>query len=578
MKSLSNFILEKRKNPELNKKLPPIEQIKNYYDMPNNKRFFTSFTDVFKIGINPHSHYRTPIGIYTYPINPAYKIYMEPKDTVKGVPFANKAENIFIVKQNNKGGVFLMDMVKDYTLANYKKDIKLLKKFFGGIKNKYLTGKYEDYDLIDLIIEEGELDARNKTPIGKMWNITRLISTENDLIKNVNWLGNKSNVNWNTIWRKLGYSGMCDRHGDGIIHPAEKIQAVFFSKTAFDVVDHIWNVKSNETAERWWSKVAKLHREGKIKKIINLEGHRAEKHGTKPKPTLIDWDSTKFSWIFNCDFKIDTLYIGKYWLKLSGGVFNKGEIAGNLSHITIKGGSIAGYKNGSLDTSGKISLNPTTNFVECTVNGGTWNMCKVMDCKINGGKFISCNTLISKINNTEFVDGDIKNSDVNKCNIEKTELQQCKVTDCTIKLSGINYGSMKNTKYNIGKNDRRVIYNVNIENCLLNNANIKLSTVIDSAVTGNGTFDNSKYIIKKPNIKVFGNSLVYSAGTFKESVWDAPLNKWKSDNDMWSTGNEIISDLSSVSDMGKYRFSPTVYSDYVDSGEGFNEYKRNNNI
>ena len=34
---------------------------------PTTKNLFVSFTTVDKLGINPQSHYDTPLGIYSYP-------------------------------------------------------------------------------------------------------------------------------------------------------------------------------------------------------------------------------------------------------------------------------------------------------------------------------------------------------------------------------------------------------------------------------------------------------------------------------------------------------------------------------
>ena len=63
--------------------------------------------------------------------------------------------------------------------------------------------------------------AAYKEPIGILWNLTRIAADE------------KPN-RWSTIWRALDM-------GRGIIHNAEKTQAVFFSKEAIKVIETIPN-------------------------------------------------------------------------------------------------------------------------------------------------------------------------------------------------------------------------------------------------------------------------------------------------------------------------------------------------
>lgn len=46
---------------------------------------------------------------------------------------------------------------------------------------------------------------------------------------------------WTWIWLNMGYAGVADRTGFGIIHDAEPVQAVFFKKSAFDVLGRFMN-------------------------------------------------------------------------------------------------------------------------------------------------------------------------------------------------------------------------------------------------------------------------------------------------------------------------------------------------
>jgi hypothetical protein len=75
--------------------------------------------------------------------------------------------------------------------------------------------------------------AAYKEPFGILWNLTRIAAAE------------KPN-RWSAIWRALGYDGALDM-GRGIIHNAEKTQAVFFAK---NVVDHIKTYVNKETPKK----------------------------------------------------------------------------------------------------------------------------------------------------------------------------------------------------------------------------------------------------------------------------------------------------------------------------------------
>ena len=70
---ISDTLSEARKNPGQNPKTSINAIIQKAYDettdmvTPTTKNLFVSFTTVDKLGINPQSHYDTPLGIYSYP-------------------------------------------------------------------------------------------------------------------------------------------------------------------------------------------------------------------------------------------------------------------------------------------------------------------------------------------------------------------------------------------------------------------------------------------------------------------------------------------------------------------------------
>jgi hypothetical protein len=108
-----------------------------------------------------------------------------------------------------------------------KKEIQILKNDLTNIS----TG-------IDFVIDVA-LKTAKATPAWQFWNVTRWIAnggTDPD-----KEYANDVGQNWNNILRKLGYCGFADKSGIGIIHKAEPIQAVFFSRNAFKFIDRIKN-------------------------------------------------------------------------------------------------------------------------------------------------------------------------------------------------------------------------------------------------------------------------------------------------------------------------------------------------
>ena len=77
-------------------------------------------------------------------------------------------------------------------------------------------------------------DAHHKFPLGILWNITRSYTKQktNDM------------QGWSKIWRAIGVGGVSDYTGKGMIHHAEPMQAVFFSRGMIDQVESFDNKMS----------------------------------------------------------------------------------------------------------------------------------------------------------------------------------------------------------------------------------------------------------------------------------------------------------------------------------------------
>ena len=192
-------------------------------------KLFISFVNVDKVGINPKSPYDTPIGVYTYPL----EWVLEEED----VPFRGEIKPKKVKVLKVVSGKVLNDDLTDAELNHYK---EILKK-------KY---QIESTELL-----EWNNKARKKTPFGKLWNITRILSlklSKNkpekaakdmdddelvDALSGINKTPAKNSaVIWNKLLRELGFDYVQDS-GGGIIHPSEPTQAVFLTPKAYKVID-----------------------------------------------------------------------------------------------------------------------------------------------------------------------------------------------------------------------------------------------------------------------------------------------------------------------------------------------------
>lgn len=82
---------------------------------------YFSFTNIFKIGINPKSTWNTPVGIYTYPTN------------IRKIPFFGSSvpNYAWFITPKKSARCFDFD---NYTETRYKKDLENISLFF---KNEF---------------------------------------------------------------------------------------------------------------------------------------------------------------------------------------------------------------------------------------------------------------------------------------------------------------------------------------------------------------------------------------------------------------------------------------------------------
>jgi len=210
---------------------------------------YISFTKENKLGINPRSPYDTPIGIYTYPLHVILdRIIGLSGDVSKKigsfVPFAGGNPWVWIVEPNISKGKFISDIAAHavYSESDLNYDVEILHDLYSNEKaiSTFAISYYVSHDLDDkediwnAIIKNWTKEARHKSAGGIFWNITRELSKIMSK--------GKPSIFWNKILRDdLGYVGIADL-GEGIIHPSEPNQCVFFNRSGLNVLDKIENV------------------------------------------------------------------------------------------------------------------------------------------------------------------------------------------------------------------------------------------------------------------------------------------------------------------------------------------------
>jgi hypothetical protein len=184
-----------------------------------------------KIGINPRSGFKTPIGVYCYPI----KAYWDNIERNK-IDFAGDQPHLYVFKAKNPEKLLV---ASKYTIDDYTKDFQKLDEIFGNI---YDIGQIED----DLSIHNSDYFDENK-PAQLFWTLTREIAIK------ITEKQKKSNrpVIWTQILRRF-YDGVVDDMDWGFIHQMEPTQAVLWTKAQFDVVDYINRKdKTNNSLKAW---------------------------------------------------------------------------------------------------------------------------------------------------------------------------------------------------------------------------------------------------------------------------------------------------------------------------------------
>ena len=177
------------------------------------------------VGINPRTKYKTPNGIYGYPIALT-------KDLIEtnSLPFASDRDYVVVYKP--KDGVPII-RTSTFSLQDLKEKKKLIAK-------KYFENNLKSVDEI----EESISEDYKKSPAQTLWSITREMSLtlkKNPYDSNIPTVKVTNPNKWTKILISIGVPVFIDDSGEGTIHEAEPIQGVIFGRQYLDILDTFEN-------------------------------------------------------------------------------------------------------------------------------------------------------------------------------------------------------------------------------------------------------------------------------------------------------------------------------------------------
>jgi hypothetical protein len=226
------FAAEARRNPEQNPKISVNQAIQNQLDNTEDKvgasstypegglkNLFVSFTQIEKLGINPGSTYKTPLGIYAYPAEYVVDSSSGGKSMHASLPFAGEHPWVNIFK--SRGNIVNLSSMNQPEAEKYYKVITsnvISSEFLGEL----IRRSYDEANFPD-------------SAGGEFWYVTLKIAEHIARRKSI-----PVSRAWNRLFRTIGIDGCVDE-GVGIIHESEPTQAVFFSSSAVELVERVAN-------------------------------------------------------------------------------------------------------------------------------------------------------------------------------------------------------------------------------------------------------------------------------------------------------------------------------------------------
>lgn len=202
----------------------------------------------FKVGVNPETDYNTPVGVYTYPLNPTtYNRWFHPDGDRP--PFAARRPWMYVleapesqtlhVREDGSSGYAEEDFYR-FAADITKGETDMVRDTIRGWSSLADNIAQDDLEMIKgdpeairdtSFIELVEISSRIQTPFGKLWNFTRTVARE----------GGNGPSTWTHLLREYLYDDVIVDHGSTLIHNNEPIQAVFLDPSVYETVDVVPN-------------------------------------------------------------------------------------------------------------------------------------------------------------------------------------------------------------------------------------------------------------------------------------------------------------------------------------------------
>ena len=210
---------EARRNPEKNLRTDGHQAAVNYLRNKGRdiRKYGVSMTELPKLGINPGSTYKTPVGIYFYPA----EYYVRIKGPGKQLEFKDEAPYIQVFELLGN-----FEYIDELDSNKFREYVKILYKNAGKIGTYINMPEKETTQLLGEIILNGNADAKNNSYGGHLWYIFYALGYYVGRNKR-DHAAPRSSVIWNAICRMLGIDGFID-NGEGIIHQNEPTSGVVF--------------------------------------------------------------------------------------------------------------------------------------------------------------------------------------------------------------------------------------------------------------------------------------------------------------------------------------------------------------
>lgn len=223
------YLYEKRSHPELNTVKNDVTVLEKYYQIEKNSdseisKYYFTFQDIGKVGVNPKANYFTPAGVYTYPLKQMFSKYISGR-----IPYAMDRPEVYLLELTADDNRILY--ANDYPASvSAEADMKILKRYCEeqGFDFEDLFNKAEKY-----VKDSNWSSGRNI--VVNPYIISHLLAkkVKGDSPSLINY--------WTKILHNvLGYDVIVD-NGTGFIHSNEPNQACFLVPSSYKVVEKLRN-------------------------------------------------------------------------------------------------------------------------------------------------------------------------------------------------------------------------------------------------------------------------------------------------------------------------------------------------